>query len=136
MENIYCTSKTLVKPIKSELRSALEMDKKIHRRSREVEVVKDSYLYYIYYSNFVQSFVLYLKEQACIQSFYSIRNLTIDHDIEAIHPSQRKMMKRQRTGIRPMAAGTQHAGFSLRAETNLYLKRALQMGKSLITVST
>ena len=35
-----------------------------------------------------------------------------------------------------MAASTQHANFSPRAETDLYLERARQMGKSLITTST
>ena len=39
-------------------------------------------------------------------------------------------------GIRLMAASTQYAGFSPRAETDIYLKRAQQMGKSLITTST
>ena len=39
-------------------------------------------------------------------------------------------------GNRPMAAGTQRVDFNPNAETNFYLKRARQMGKSLITVST
>ena len=47
-----------------------------------------------------------------------------DVDIEAIHPSQWKMIKRQLTGNRSMAAGTWRADFSPRAETSLYLKRA------------
>ena len=59
-----------------------------------------------------------------------------DRDTEAIRPSQWKMKKRQRTGIRPMAVGTQHANFGLRVETKLYLKRARKMGNSLITSST
>ena len=59
-----------------------------------------------------------------------------DLDTEAIHPSQRKMTKRQQTGIRSMVAGTQNADFDLRAETNSYLKLVLQMGKSMITAST
>ena len=45
-------------------------------------------------------------------------------DIRAIHPSQCKTTKRQRMGNTPMAASTQHADFSLRAETDLYLKQA------------
>ena len=59
-----------------------------------------------------------------------------DLDTKAIHPSQWKMIKRQRTGIRLMAVGIWHADFGLRAETNFYLKRARKMGKSLITTST
>ena len=46
-----------------------------------------------------------------------------DLDTKAIHLSQRKMAKRQRTGIRSMAAGTQHTDFGPRAETNFYLKQ-------------
>ena len=33
-----------------------------------------------------------------------------DLDTKAIHLSQRKMKKRQQTGIKPMAAGTQYTG--------------------------
>ena len=58
-----------------------------------------------------------------------------DLDIEAIHPSQSKITKRQRTGNKPMAASTWRADFSLRAETDFYLKQVRQMGKSLITAS-
>ena len=58
-----------------------------------------------------------------------------DLNIEVTHPSQWKMTKRQQTGNRPMAAGTRRADFSPRAETNLYLKRARKMGKSLITAN-
>ena len=35
-----------------------------------------------------------------------------------------------------MTAGTQHADFGPKVETNLYLKRVRQMGKSLTTAST
>ena len=35
-----------------------------------------------------------------------------------------------------MAVGTRYAGFGPKAETNLYLKQAWRMGKSLITAST
>ena len=59
-----------------------------------------------------------------------------DLDTKAIHPSQQKMTKRQHVGIRLMVAGTRHADFDPRAETKFYLKRARQMGKSLITAST
>ena len=45
-------------------------------------------------------------------------------DTRAIRPSQRKMTKRQRRGITPMAAGTWHVDLGPRAKTNLYLKRA------------
>ena len=62
---------------------------------------------------------------------YSGENL----DTEAIRPSHLKMTKRQWMGIRPMAIGTQHEDFGPRAESNSYLKRARQMGKSLITAS-
>ena len=64
------------------------------------------------------------------------RYLGADLDTGAIHPSQWKMTKRQQTGNIPIAAGTQCSDFGLRAETNLYLKRVRQMGKSLITTST
>ena len=47
-----------------------------------------------------------------------------DLDTWAIHPSQQKMTKRQRTRIRPMVVGTQHVDSSLRVEINPYLKRA------------
>ena len=57
-------------------------------------------------------------------------------DIEVIHPSQQKMTKRQHTGDRPMTAGARRADFDPKAETKLYLKRGLQMGKNLITAST
>ena len=59
-----------------------------------------------------------------------------DLDTMAIHPFQRKETKMQRTMIRLMVAVTWHVGFGPRAETNTYLKRARQMGKSLITAST
>ena len=59
-----------------------------------------------------------------------------DLDIKVIHPSQRKMTKRQQTRNKLMVADTQHADFDPRAETDLYLKRARQKGKSLITTST
>ena len=39
------------------------------------------------------------------------------------------------TGIRPMAAGTQHADSGPRAKTNPYLKQAWQMGKCMIVTS-
>ena len=58
-----------------------------------------------------------------------------DLDIRAIHPSQRKMKKRQWMGNRPMAVGSQLADFGPRVETDLYLKRARKMGKCLITAS-
>ena len=35
-----------------------------------------------------------------------------------------------------MAAGIRHANFNPRVETDLYIKRARQMGKSLLTAST
>ena len=56
-------------------------------------------------------------------------------DIGVIHLSHQKMTKRQQTANRPIAVGTRRANFGPRAETDLYLKRALQMGKSLITTS-
>ena len=59
-----------------------------------------------------------------------------DLNIGAIYPSQQKMTKKQQTGIRLMAAGARHADSGLRAETNPYLKRAWQMGNSLIPAST
>ena len=59
-----------------------------------------------------------------------------DLDTKAICPSQWKMVKRQRTGIRLMATGTWHVDFGPRAKTNSYLKQPCQMGKSLITAST
>ena len=59
-----------------------------------------------------------------------------DLDIRAIHPSQWKTTKRQWMEIRPMAVGTRHMDFGLRAEANPYLKRAQQMGNSLIPAST
>ena len=59
-----------------------------------------------------------------------------DLDTGAIHyPYQQKMTKRQWTGIRLMAIGTQHADFGPRVEANPYLKQAQKMGKSRITVS-
>ena len=61
----------------------------------------------------------------------SIDNL----DTTVMHLFQRKMSKRQWTRIKPMVVDTRHADFSLRAKTNLYLKRAGQMGKSLIIAS-
>ena len=45
-----------------------------------------------------------------------------DLDIEAIHPSQQKMTKRQQTGNKPVAAGSRHMDFDPRVETDLYLK--------------
>ena len=63
------------------------------------------------------------------------RYLGDDLDTGAIRPPQQKMTKRQQTGIRLMATGTRHTDFGLRAETNPYLKRAWQMGNSLIPVS-
>ena len=45
-------------------------------------------------------------------------------NIEITQPSQRKMIKRQRTGNRPMATGTQRADFCPKIEAYLYLKRA------------
>ena len=59
-----------------------------------------------------------------------------DLDTKAIHPAQWKMTKRKRTGNKPMAVDTQHVDFGPRVETNFYLKRAQQMGKSLIIVNT
>ena len=41
-------------------------------------------------------------------------------DIEAIHPSQQKMTKRQRTGSRLMAAGTWHGDLAPRASAKNY----------------
>ena len=64
------------------------------------------------------------------------RYLGEDLDIEVLHPSQWKKTKRQRMWNRLMAVGTRHANFGPRAKTNLYLKRARKMGKSLITTST
>ena len=58
-----------------------------------------------------------------------------DLDTMALHPSQWKMKKRQWMGIRPMAASTHHMDFSPRAETNIYLKQARQIGNSLIPAS-
>ena len=58
-----------------------------------------------------------------------------DLDIKAIHPFQWKTTERQWRGNKPMAEGTRCADLVLRAETNLYLKRARQMGKSLITAN-
>ena len=52
------------------------------------------------------------------------RYLGDDLDNGAIHPSQWKMTKRQRTRIRPMVVGTRHADFDPRTETNAYLKLA------------
>ena len=43
-------------------------------------------------------------------------------DIEAIHPSQQKITKRQQTGNKPVAAGSRHMDFDPRVETDLYLK--------------
>ena len=57
-------------------------------------------------------------------------------NIEVTHPSQRKMIKRQRTVNRLMVVGTRRADFGPKAETNIYLKLVRQMGKSLITAST
>ena len=57
-------------------------------------------------------------------------------DIEAIHSSQRRMIKRKRMRNRLIDAGTRRADFSPRAKTNFYIKRARQMGKSLITANT
>ena len=62
--------------------------------------------------------------------------LSDDMDTRALYTSQRKKTKRQWTGIRPTTADTRHADFSPKAETNLYLKRAWQMGNSLIPTST
>ena len=59
-----------------------------------------------------------------------------DLDITAIYHSRRRTIKRQRTRIKPMVVGTQHEDFGPRAKTNFYLKRARQMGKSLITART
>ena len=59
-----------------------------------------------------------------------------DLDARAIHPSQRKLTKRQQTGNSSMNAGPRCVNFDPKAETNLYLKRAQQMGKRLITAST
>ena len=59
-----------------------------------------------------------------------------DLDIEAIHPSQWKTTKRQRMRNRPMATSTRRVDFGPRAETDLYLKGARQMDKSLITANT
>ena len=58
-----------------------------------------------------------------------------DLDTGALHPSQWKTTKKQRMGIRLKAAGTRHADFGLRAETNFYLKRARKIGNSLIPSS-
>ena len=55
--------------------------------------------------------------------------LGVNLDAGAIHPFLPKMAKRQRTGIRPMAVGTQHADFGLRAKANHYLKRVRQIAK-------
>ena len=59
-----------------------------------------------------------------------------DLDTKAIHPSQWKTTKKQRMRIRPMAIGTRYANFGPRSKTNFYLKRAQEIGKSLITAST
>ena len=59
-----------------------------------------------------------------------------DLDTGAIHPFQWKMTKRQQMRIKLMAVGTRHEDSGLRADTNSYLKQALQMGKSLRTTST
>ena len=59
-----------------------------------------------------------------------------DLDTGAIHPFQRKMTKRQQTGIKPIATGTKHVNSGLRAKANPYLKGARQMGNSLIPAST
>ena len=59
-----------------------------------------------------------------------------DLDTKAIHPSQRKMTKRQQTRITLMASGTRHADFGPRVESSFYLKRVRQMGKSLLIAST
>ena len=56
--------------------------------------------------------------------------------IGVIHPSQRKTRKRQQTENILMAASSRFADFSPRVETDFYLKRAHQMGKSLIIAST
>ena len=63
------------------------------------------------------------------------RYLGDDLDTVAIHPSRWKTTKRQQIWIRPMIVGTRHVDFSSGAETNSYLNRARQMGKSLITAS-
>ena len=58
-----------------------------------------------------------------------------DLDIEVIHSSQQKAIKRQWMENRPMIVGTRRVDFSPRVETKFYLKLARQMGKSLITAS-
>ena len=59
-----------------------------------------------------------------------------DLNIKVTLRFQQKWTKWQRTGNKLMAAGTRRADFDPKAEINLYLKRARQMGKSLITAST
>ena len=59
------------------------------------------------------------------------QHLSDDLNIEVTHPSQRKMIKRQRTGNRLMVVGTWRANFSPKAAANFYLKRSWQIDKNL-----